>query len=184
MTSFSSISSSKILVFFIALITFFNLGLILKSHQDKASEDFLSQPSVFFDEDELDFIGNELNGCYHIFLDVGSNIGNTIRKLYEPHLFINASYLPIFNKYFGDSESVPTVCSVGFEPNPRHVKTLQEIQTAYQKCGWKTVFHTSTAAAHSYGLATFFSDNKVAYNEWGGSIVQSRKAKHPSGFAK
>ena len=23
---------------------------------------------------------NELDGCYHIFLDVGSNIGNTVRK--------------------------------------------------------------------------------------------------------
>ena len=44
---------------------------------------------------------NFLDGCRHVFLDMGTNTGVQIRKLYEPHLFPNASVLPIFDKFFG-----------------------------------------------------------------------------------
>ena len=44
---------------------------------------------------------NILDGCKHVYLDMGTNIGVQIRKLYEPHLFPNASVLPIFDKFFG-----------------------------------------------------------------------------------
>ena len=44
---------------------------------------------------------NFLDGCRHVFLDMGTNTGIQIRKLYEPHLFPNASVLPIFDKFFG-----------------------------------------------------------------------------------
>lgn len=27
---------------------------------------------------------NELDGCYHVYLDIGTNVGIQIRKLYEP----------------------------------------------------------------------------------------------------
>ena len=42
-----------------------------------------------------------LDGCRHIYLDMGTNSGVQIRKLYQPHLFPNASVLPIFDKFFG-----------------------------------------------------------------------------------
>ena len=29
-------------------------------------------------------IENELDGCYHVYLDVGANVGIQIRKLFEP----------------------------------------------------------------------------------------------------
>ena len=35
---------------------------------------------------------------------MGTNSGVQIRKLYEPHLFPNASVLPIFDKFFGRAE--------------------------------------------------------------------------------
>ena len=41
---------------------------------------------------------NFLDGCRHVFLDMGTNTDVQIRKLYEPHLFPNASVLPIFDK--------------------------------------------------------------------------------------
>ena len=44
---------------------------------------------------------NFLDGYRHVFLDLGTNTGVQIRKLYEPHLFPNASVLPIFDKFFG-----------------------------------------------------------------------------------
>ena len=42
-----------------------------------------------------------LDGCHHVYLDMGTNTGVQIRKLYQPHLFPNASVLPIFDKFFG-----------------------------------------------------------------------------------
>ena len=69
-----------------------------------------------------------LDGCRHVYLDMGTNVGVhtkklssivifiiipmktfilmlllqvQIRKLYQPHLFPNASVLPIFEKFFG-----------------------------------------------------------------------------------
>ena len=44
---------------------------------------------------------NLLDGCRHVYLDMGTNTGIQIRKLYEPHLFPNASVLSIFDKFFG-----------------------------------------------------------------------------------
>ena len=45
--------------------------------------------------------GNPLDGCYHVYLDLGTNTGVQIRKLFEPHKFPSADVLPIFDKYFG-----------------------------------------------------------------------------------
>ena len=47
---------------------------------------------------------NFLDGCQHVYLDMGTNTGVQIRKLFEPHLFPNASVLPIFDKFFGRAE--------------------------------------------------------------------------------
>ena len=32
------------------------------------------------------------------------------------------------------------ICVIGFEPNPRHTASLQEIQEKYTKCGWSVRF--------------------------------------------
>ena len=42
--------------------------------------------------------GNPLDGCLHVFLDLGSNRGLQIRKLYEPHLFPLAPVLPLYER--------------------------------------------------------------------------------------
>ena len=56
--------------------------------------------------------------CRHIYLDVGSNIGVQIRKLFEPHRYPNAKVLEVFRKYFGSDTDARRreVCAVGFEP--------------------------------------------------------------------
>ena len=43
---------------------------------------------------------NPLDGCLHVFVDLGSNRGLQIRKLYESHLFPLAPILPLYEKYF------------------------------------------------------------------------------------
>ena len=43
---------------------------------------------------------NMLDGCFHVYLDIGSNIGVQIRKLYEPRLYPGAHVHRIFNSVF------------------------------------------------------------------------------------
>ena len=110
-----------------------------------------------------------------------------IRKLFEPHLYLNATILPLFEQYFGDAQirqKPGVVCAVGFEPNPHHTQILQSIQSAYTKCDWKIKIFTTTAVAHCYGVATFFTDNNTEMNEWGGSILKSKIANESAGVAK
>lgn len=182
----------------VLLLSFCVVNLIvLVIVRNQSDSNFLSLPTIFgqafvddlSDYEDWQYSNNELDGCYHVFIDVGSNIGNTVRKVYEPHLFINASFLPIFDKYFGDINSrqlsgAHSICTVGFEPNPKHTQWLKDLQLAYEKCGWKAKFHTKTAAAHSYGLATFYSDGEEKNFEWGASIVKSKKAVKPIGVAR
>ena len=70
---------------------------------------------------------NSLDGCRFVYLDVGTNIGIQIRKLFEPDLYPNAKIHKIFNKYFGkiNTRLHSGLCAVGFEPNPNHSPYLQ-----------------------------------------------------------
>lgn len=51
--------------------------------------------------------------CTHAYLDVGSNIGVQLRKLYEPRKYRGASVLPIFDAHFGADRC--RVCAIGVE---------------------------------------------------------------------
>jgi len=87
-----------------------------------------------------------LDGCRHVYLDMGTNAGVQIRKLYQPNLFPNASVLPIFDKFFGPIETrdLKTICAVGFEPNPYHHETLMQLEKHYQDCGWRVYINLET----------------------------------------
>jgi len=89
---------------------------------------------------------NFLDGCRHVYLDMGTNIGIQIRKLYEPHLFPDALVLPIFDKFFGPigERDLRSICSVGFEPNPMHNDVLRDLEEKYQTCGWRVYIFPST----------------------------------------
>ena len=44
---------------------------------------------------------NFLDGCRHVYLDMGTNKGLQIRKLFQPQLFPKSGVHVIFDKYFG-----------------------------------------------------------------------------------
>ena len=91
---------------------------------------------------------NPLDGCLHVYLDVGSNRGIQVRKLFEPNLFPKATkFLNLIDKYFGEKRNSSQVCAVGFEPNPVHEDHLLRTAGAYNKCGWRVLFHTRTGVA-------------------------------------
>jgi hypothetical protein len=69
--------------------------------------------------------------CDHFYLDLGTNIGISIRKVYEPQYYPDAPLITKFDALFGMNRS--RVCSVGFEPNAVHVDWLQQIQKSYRR---------------------------------------------------
>ena len=58
-----------------------------------------SPPSVTFSASNN---SNILDGCYHVYLDVGSNIGVQVRKLYQPAYYPGAGVLKVFQEAFGE----------------------------------------------------------------------------------
>ena len=66
--------------------------LVLISRNNHSDSKFSSPPSIFAfneisdNENENPTEKNELDGCYHVFLDVGSNIGNTVRSFIFKYL--------------------------------------------------------------------------------------------------
>lgn len=111
---------------------------------------------------------NPLDGCLHVYIDLGTNRGVQIRKLYEPHLFPLAPIHELFNRYFGDAgDRTPSdICSVGFEPNPKHEEHLKAMAEAYSSCGVKVLMMTNTGVGASNKKAKF----AIINDSYGGEI--------------
>ena len=62
-----------------------------------------------------------------MFLDLGSNRGLQVRKLYEPETFPLAPVLPLYQKYFGKPEdrNLQEICSVSQLTQCRNRRIIQ-----------------------------------------------------------
>ena len=115
----------------------------------------------------------ENTNCTLFYIDVGTNIGVQIRKLYEPLHYPNAPVLEIFDKYFGHSRR-SEVCAVGIELNPSHTTRLNALEKHYKKnCGYNVKIFTETAASIREENTTFWSDNQWDNLEWGASTIKT-----------
>ena len=112
---------------------------------------------------------NILDGCQHVYIDLGTNIGIQIRKLYEPHLYPRASILSVFKKTFGNRTN--QVCSVGFEANPSHTDYLIEFENYCLRRNWRVKIFTSMAVSTRNGNVTFYTQlGNERNNQWGASL--------------
>lgn len=98
------------------------------------------------------------DGCARVYIDMGSNAGTQIRKLYSPQLFAggpegNPSE-EIFAHVFGTARD--DVCTFGFEASPRHAPRLHALQRAYNKAGYRVTLFTHTAVMTSDSNVTFY----------------------------
>lgn len=87
-----------------------------------------------------------LSQCDHLFVDVGSNLGVQIRKLYEPQLYPGADVLPIFDRVFGPAPRCQ-VCAIAIEPNPAHAERQRAMKRHYLAAGVAGVEFLPFAAA-------------------------------------
>ena len=54
------------------------------------------------DINKKDKVKNLLDGCYHVYIDVGTNVGIQIRKLFEPEKYPDANVHQVFDIKFGN----------------------------------------------------------------------------------
>ena len=78
-------------------ITFISLKRCLRSNFLREGREQRDQLLKSLPKEEVG--KNPLDGCLHVFVDLGSNRGLQIRKLYESHLFPLAPILPLYEKY-------------------------------------------------------------------------------------
>ena len=109
------------------------------------------------------------DGCRHVYLDMGTNIGIQFRKLFTPLEYPNALMREPFERFFGPGTR-EDVCAWGWEPNARHAANLTKLQNAYRALGRRLTIFTGAAAGVFDGLGVFKSDNDMKNHEWGGSV--------------
>jgi hypothetical protein len=76
-----------------------------------------------------------------IYLDVGTNVGVQLRKLYDPQQFPAAAVLPILDRTFGSQRL--GVCAIGVEANPHHTQYLEQLNCFFKSKGYQAVVLTS-----------------------------------------
>lgn len=109
------------------------------------------------------------DGCYHIFLDMGSNVGVHGRFLLEPDKYKRAGKAhAVFNKHFGPVEkrNNSDFCVFAFEPNSAHKARQLELQQVYGKLGWRYHFEP-VALSDVEGNLIFYHQDNGKMNEWG-----------------
>jgi hypothetical protein len=90
--------------------------------------------------------------CKHFYIDMGTNTGIQLRKLYQPDNYPGSPAIPYFDRYFGVGKPADThhrirhnVCSIGFEPNHLHWHRLLFLQNRYRMAGYPMVIFVGTA---------------------------------------
>ena len=117
------------------------------------------------------------DGCYHVFLDVGANVGVHGRFLLEPLKYPKTKKSgDLFKKEYALQDN-RNVCVFEFEANSRHWPRLDEISETYAKMGWR--YHVIHAAVSDQdGSATFFHQGgrkEATHNEWGFSGAKDKE---------
>jgi FkbM family methyltransferase len=98
------------------------------SREDGTAADFspLLQRFNRFPEFDLPF---SLQGCRHVYLDLGTNQGRQLRKLFLG-LAPESMWAKKFNEHFGSNmtERRRTVCAIGAEPDRNHKAQLDALE--------------------------------------------------------
>lgn len=120
------------------------------------------------------------DGCYHVYLDVGSNIGMHGRFVFEPKAFpgnrSNWAYpqhvkmMHIFDENFGKDRDINSkngnVCVFAFEPNPVHRARHLQLKEFYKKLDLR--YHPIPfGVGDQDGTITFYHQDQGKNNEWG-----------------
>eukprot|EP01047_Picozoa_sp_COSAG01_P068501 COSAG01_NODE_9916_length_2302_cov_2.195642_3_plen_310_part_00 len=113
--------------------------------------------------------------CQSLYVDLGSNIGVQIRKLFEPSKYPGASVLPFFDEFFGPVDMRrQNTCAFGFEANPKHMKRLKQIEQAYQALGWRTTYMNRVVLDVGGHSMDFVTEDDSKFEDWGAHATLAR----------
>ena len=112
--------------------------------------------------------------CQDIYMDVGTNIGVQIRKMYEPHHYTGANMLVHFDKLFGPTPRCG-VCTIGLEPNPRHSAKLHSLTRHLQAAG-AGVIVLHGAALDRNGSINLQIDSDNSQWDLGASVLSEKSS--------
>jgi len=130
-----------------------------------------------------------LASCSSIFLDVGSNIGVQVRKVFEPEKYPAAKLLPAFSKFLGMPEErrraadVSGICALGLEPNPSHRERLDRLAESYAERGWRVHFYPFAAWAAEGFMALNTTANRASPGDTSGLGVHLQFGNHGGSLA-
>lgn len=115
------------------------------------------------------------DGCYHILLDVGANIGIHARFLFEPNLYPDSkTSVAIFAKEFGSQRDNRDYCVFSFEPNPKFVQRHLALKKAYAEMGWRYTPIFAGASNEDGNFTFFHTHREKAEQETGFSALSSK----------
>ena len=117
------------------------------------------------------------DGCYHIYLDFGTNTAVQFHKLYDPGS-LPPSDVPgrtirtKFDQFFGSDAELrrSDVCGFGFEPNPSHRDILRQTTVHYGNKGVRLAIVESGVGTFD-GWGVVVSDEAYEQDEWGSKVV-------------
>ena len=119
------------------------------------------------------------DGCTHVYLDVGSNIGVQVRKLYEPAKYAAAAVLPVFEEEFGPSPARNSkVCTFGFEANPKHAARLKAVEECYAENNLHAKFFVPVAVSTRVAQLRLQFEGTADHEFWGASVVPEARGPH------
>lgn len=113
------------------------------------------------------------DGCYHVFIDAGSNVGVHGRFLFEPKKYPRSVFAKKFNVLFGTHRTRQNICVFAFEPNPTHRRSQLSTELFYGNMGWR--YHFMPYGVSDFdGNYTFYRnsiyDSDGTNEEWGFGI--------------
>lgn len=149
------ISKGQFLVFAAGILVIVNLRIVVHPFLQ------LSSVSNLVTAVEVNRRSKLGDGCYHVFLDVGSNIGIHGRFLFEPQRYPEStSSVATFAREFGYPRDNRLYCIFAFEPNPKFEKRHIDLERAYKTLGWRYSF-IMAGASNMDGNLTFYHSHLV-----------------------
>ncbi|KAH3898131.1 hypothetical protein DPMN_022350 [Dreissena polymorpha] len=164
-------SNTIIIVFilFAGCVVYLSFKSSSKRTETDTNQSYYSDRRNDFDHD------NSTKKCRFVFLDLGSNKGVKVRKVYEPWLYPKASFLKYFDEYFGPVSRTyrrQDVCSFGFEANPRHMTRLKQIEKSYINKGLSVSFENYAVSNRTGDTVTVYSETNFDL-DWGAEILDT-----------
>lgn len=131
-------------------------------------------------EGDLYGVPKWLPECRHIYMDLGSNIGVQIKKLFEPEKYpiikdTQARVMELYTQEFGKpglrKKNNSRLCALGFEPNPKHYQRLKYLERTYNDKGWNVHFFPFVVSNKDEPV-TFYTEDNSRKEDWGATLFK------------